>query len=303
LSASFGLYSHSTSVGKLLFDFVAKNDKSVSNNRSNRLLQSKVNAFLLKHGGRANFAYIINATSMWGRFVFLASACALSVTVNDLKCEYLDNPVGLDTLPRFSWNLSADTRGIQQNAYRVLVGEDGKPDGGVWDSGKVLSGKSFNIPYNGPALRSSGVYAWTVQVWANGTQVSPSVPARFVMGLLSPEEWGGKFIGLPSSFSECPWYRKGFQLAPSAKVYSALLYVASLGYHEAYFNGQPVSSAVLSPSVSLLPKRVLYRTYDVTSLVRSGSNAVGLWLGPGWAMFPAYNTSGIHQVQTQRERI
>jgi hypothetical protein len=85
--------------------------------------------------------------------------------------------------------------------------------------------------------------------------------------------------------SSCPWLRKSFTL-PSGSTFSstshdeddgsnssssvALAYVASVGYHELWVNGQKVNEDVLSPSVSDLAKRVLLRTYDVSAFLKPG---------------------------------
>ena len=47
----------------------------------------------------------------------------------------------------------------------------------------------------------------------------------------------------------------------------ALATVGSIGFHELFVNGQRASPDVLSPAVSDLAKRVLLRTYDVSSLL------------------------------------
>ena len=53
---------------------------------------------------------------------------------------------------------------------------------------------------------------------------------------------------------EAPWFRHTFPL-PAKQPDLALLYVASLGFCDAFLNGHPVSEAVLNPSVSFLPGR------------------------------------------------
>ena len=63
--------------------------------------------------------------------------------VKDLLVEYLEEPLGLDTLnPRFSWKLKSSKRGQRQTAYQVLVGSSYKNikggAGDIWDSGKIL---------------------------------------------------------------------------------------------------------------------------------------------------------------------
>jgi alpha-L-rhamnosidase len=54
-----------------------------------------------------------------------------------------------------------------------------------------------------------------------------------------------------------------------------------LGLSELYLNGQKVGADVLSPGLTDYDKRVLYVTHDVTALVRSGHNALGVILGNG----------------------
>jgi alpha-L-rhamnosidase len=81
--------------------------------------------------------------------------------------------------------------------------------------------------------------------------------------------------------SPAVWMRKEFDLAIIPV--RALAYVNVSGYYELYVNGKKVSDDVLAPAVSQDKKRSLYTTYDISKLLRAGSNCVGLWLGRGWA--------------------
>lgn len=103
-------------------------------------------------------------------------------------------------------------------------------------------------------------------------------------GMLQQSDWTGDFIGLPQANSNCPWFRKTFVLTDTitAPADAALAYVTSVGYHELYINGVKASEDVLLPSISHIPSRVLYRTYNVTGLLRAGTNAMGIWAAPGW---------------------
>jgi alpha-L-rhamnosidase len=65
-------------------------------------------------------------------------------------------------------------------------------------------------------------------------------------------------------------------------VVAARLYVTALGGYEARLNGQRVGDALLTPEVSQYGKRVLYQTYDVSALLKTGQNALGLLVGDGW---------------------
>lgn len=62
----------------------------------------------------------------------------------------------------------------------------------------------------------------------------------------------------------------------------AIARMSGLGYGELYINGAKVGDAVLDPAFTDYTKRVLYRTYDVTALLRAGDNALGAVLGNGF---------------------
>ena len=73
-----------------------------------------------------------------------ASTAAGGVTVDNLRCEYLVNPLGIDAArPRLSWAMVAGQRGQKQTAYRVQVASSrenllaGHSD--LWDTGKIDS--------------------------------------------------------------------------------------------------------------------------------------------------------------------
>ena len=76
--------------------------------------------------------------------------------VYDLTLNYLKNPIGIDSTPKFSYKLSADRRGEVQTARRIRVftseaaAKTGVAD--VWDSGIVHCSDSLHIPYTGKAL-------------------------------------------------------------------------------------------------------------------------------------------------------
>ena len=112
-----------------------------------------------------------------------------------LRCEYLTNPLGIDVVhPRLSWTIEAEGRGQKQTAYRVLVASSAKllkkNKGDLWDTGKVASDQSNQLPYAGRALGSRMRNYWKVKVWdASGRASSWSAPAQWSMGLLQPEDW------------------------------------------------------------------------------------------------------------------
>jgi alpha-L-rhamnosidase len=83
--------------------------------------------------------------------------------------------------------------------------------------------------------------------------------------------------------------RKEFALAkPVAR---ATAYVCGLGLFEMYLNGAKVGDHVLDPALTDYDKRDLYETFDVTSQLKQGTNAIGVILGNGRFYSPRPKTA------------
>ena len=211
--------------------------------------------------------------------------------VVETLCEYTVNPLGIDvTQPRLSWVFESDRRGVLQQAYQVLVASSPEglstDTGDLWDSGKVLSDEQAGV-YQGATLTSLQRCFWKVRVWDDQGHASPwSTPATFEMGLLDPVDWHGRWIGLAGEGTTgvSPLLRKEFVVGGPVK--RARLYMAGIGWSEAYLNGQRIGDNVLDPAATDYDKRVLYITHDVTPLVHEGQNALGVMLGNGWYSQP-----------------
>lgn len=121
---------------------------------------------------------------------------ANTVSLEKLRCEYMENPKGTDiSKPRLSWNLVSSQRGQKQTAYRVLVASSQemltKDKADLWDSGKINSEHSIHIEYDGLPLKSRQTCYWKVCVWdKDGKPSKWSRPATWSMGLLNASDWG-----------------------------------------------------------------------------------------------------------------
>ena len=221
-------------------------------------------------------------------FVCGLSSAAAGLTVGGLHCEYLENPLGIDTpQPRLSWVLESGQRGQAQTAYQVLVASSEAllkaNTGDLWDTGTVKSDQTVQVVYAGKALSSSQRCYWKVRVWdKDGKASAYSRPACWEMGLLSPQDWKGQWIGRTTDTNSlpAPLLRRAFAL--EGKIKQARAYVCGLGYYELHLNGKKVGDHLLDPGYTRYDKRALYVTYDVTDAVRRGKNAVGVILGNGW---------------------
>ncbi|NOX65877.1 MAG: alfa-L-rhamnosidase, partial [Chlorobi bacterium] len=100
-----------------------------------------------------------------------------SIAVVDLKCEYLENPLGIDiTTPRLSWQLKTEKNNVSQKAYQILVSSDEAKlknnIGDLWDTDKVISDQSIQIFYQGAKLESRQKVFWKVRIWDEGKEAS-----------------------------------------------------------------------------------------------------------------------------------
>ncbi|MFE9249999.1 alpha-L-rhamnosidase [Streptomyces sp. NPDC007088] len=94
--------------------------------------------------------------------------------------------------------------------------------------------------------------------------------------------WGaGPWGKVTPSSSPAAQLRHEFRLKRT-RVTRARLYSTALGLYEARINGRRVGEDRLAPGWTDYRKRVQYQTYDVTGLVTSGANALGVTLAAGW---------------------
>src|SRR5579862_741995 len=200
---------------------------------------------------------------------FSPRAAAFNENAPDhLQCESMREPLGIDAVhPRLSWQLQDSRRGAGQAAYqsRVATSPEGlaHDQGDVWDSGRVDSDQSVNVPYGGPAVESRRRYYWQVRVWDAQGQASAYTQASWwEMGLLSPQDWKAQWItrDLPlerGDYESAPtwiWasnenaltsatpgkhdFRFSFKLAQKPK--EATLFITAKDNVAAWVNGKPV---------------------------------------------------------------
>jgi alpha-L-rhamnosidase len=200
-----------------------------------------------------------------------------------LLTENLTNPIGLDTPnPRFSWQLLTEQRNVSQSAYEIKV-NFGKEK--IWSTGKVESSQSVQVYYAGSALQSGKRYSWQVRIWDNtGKASSWSETATFHTAFLQASDWKAKWI--EPGYAENPEMRATpllrKQFAVNKKIATATAYITAHGLYEAQINGKRVGDSYFTPGWTSYKKRLQYQVYDVTSMLATGQNAIGVMLGSGW---------------------
>lgn len=198
-----------------------------------------------------------------------------------LTVEYLAAPLGVDEArPLFGFQFVHPRRGISVAGFDLQVATDASFSSVIWD----VHAKSRPLIYGGDApLQADTQYFWRVRPRhdnLNDTRTSWAV-STFRMGLLSRSDWHASWItgGHEKTLLRREFVVSDHQLRPASQY---VLYVSGIGYSSVSINGVQVSDQKLSPGWSDFQKRVLYATFEVSSLIRNGTNAIGVSLGNGW---------------------
>lgn len=194
--------------------------------------------------------------------------------VYDLKINYINNPIAVDTVPFFCWKTD-----FRQKSFRLTVRSCGKT---VYDSGVKESSETVGVMYAGDPLVSDRRYeVFLVSRDENGR--AAEAKAFFETGLLSPSDWKGEWMNMPANFTGASLLvRRDLNDLPRKDIRRAKCFVAGLGYHELYVNGKKIGRALLSPAFSDPEKRINYIAYDLTSELAAGGGVLGIMLGNGW---------------------
>lgn len=234
------------------------------------------------HASRTRFVSGIAAATLFaGMFplAFGASAAtaaeantAPSVRAGSLDVARWDDQLVGESKPALSWIVEDVDRAERQTAFQIEVRS--AADTVVWNSGKVADTASALRGYGGPALGSGTDYTWRVKVWDAHDSASPwSAPAAFHTGLLSLDDWDASWLAVPNKQRA----RVEFSAQPAGS--KAYLYIAAQGGYQARINGKRVSDEELGSTWTDFGQRTLYRGVDVTDLLRSGDNALGVTVG------------------------
>ena len=210
--------------------------------------------------------------------------------------EGFENPLGFyDKTPSFSWQLPVLEGVLSQSAYQIVVASSPEllPDNAdLWNSKKQQTAQSTWVKYAGAALQSRQKVYWQVKYWDQDHESSKwSEISHFELGLLSNSDWKAKWIGLDTKKEKVigsqdnilhrPQYlRKGFELSNDVAI--ARLYITAKGVFDVAINGEDVSDDVMPPGYTPYKERIETITYDVTDLIESGQNTIGIEVAAGW---------------------
>ena len=214
------------------------------------------------------------------------------------KTNHITNPLGFHMpTTTLSW-VAAIPSAKTQKAARVLVATDEAMQNIVHDTDFTnLDSRGYILPITlAPRTR----YYWTVSVQADNGTAETSQTNWFETAKLA-EPWQAKWLTTPwevihkrekyadtsvedrQKLDECPhpYIRKEFALADK-KIATARAYVTGMGIYELHINGSIVGDEVLAPLCNCYDQWIQYQTYDITTALQNGQNAVGVMLANGW---------------------
>ena len=197
----------------------------------------------------------------------------MKIKVNSLFTPFIDTPA------RFSWSLP-DGEFASQSEYTLTIATDENFENTVFENTEKTD-ERINIY---PEVSLSPLTKYFVKVRSaleNGNEYTAKT--HFSTGFMGTP-WQaryitGKKIKNRDDALAAVYLRREFS---AEKPLRAALYVVGLGYFEARINGKKVGDDFLSTAFTSYDKNILYRAFDVTDMVESGENAIGVILGNGF---------------------
>jgi alpha-L-rhamnosidase len=223
----------------------------------------------------------------WSRFTLpdnvKIKGAELFATADDGMVFALNGGRALSTEARGeSWRKVRDTDVTARihpgtNELRVLVENAQEGDAGLVAKLVITTqdGQTFTQLTDGSWKSSETI----PQDWFNGPLDTTDWPAARVLGDYGMQPWGE--LQVAALFLPPPtFFRNQFRI--EKQVAHATLYATALGLVELHVNGRRASDDIFTPGWTDYSKRVYYRAYDVTDLLRPGDNALGAILADGW---------------------
>ncbi len=204
-----------------------------------------------------------------------------------LTCNNLYNPLAVaDPRPRLSWVLAGDSQ--RQAAYRITVGS-APSNSDLWDTGRVESGQTRDVQYQGRPLAPRQAAYWSVTVWDENGRASASDTFEWTA---APGKWDAEYIGFDApldaarfpDFMGTNWiwhadgpidpvpvctarFRKTFSAEPGMT--EAQLLITADDSYTAFLNGVEVGKSDGNRDSWRRPG-----LHDITRTVKAGSNSI-----------------------------
>ncbi|MEM1166342.1 MAG: family 78 glycoside hydrolase catalytic domain [Planctomycetota bacterium] len=213
-----------------------------------------------------------------------------------LRAEWLVDPLALhEKAPRMTWVWDHDATSPLTGYELVAASSEEMLDApDLWSTGwRSLPVIGEYDRYEGMPLNANDRAYWRVRVRRGGDVSDWSDVARFGIGLIDDEDWGGaKWVAGAdeSDDSEHPvaCVRTTFELPPShgvrhdASIRSATLFLAARGIADTFVNGTRAGHGRLQPGWTDFGHRIQYVAHDVSTVLHEGVNCLAFELASGW---------------------
>lgn len=218
--------------------------------------------------------------------------------IDGKKTVDFSEPLPADFDPKQTHHVKVDVSG--PHSYNMHIEVDGKP---IKNSHLPKGGARRMGPWGAPDEYAFNVNTDTPdepnsnnRLYQIGFDQAKGQTATFQHIQISESAWqttlyadtethrvtgdGQPHLWQPAGEVAAPMLRKIIQVKKPLR--SARLYATARGIYECYLNGEKVGEDYLNPGWTDFRKRIMYNTFDVTSLLKEGENALGAMLGKGW---------------------
>ena len=198
-----------------------------------------------------------------------------TIRVNAVRVERRrDGAFAPAPAPRLSWTIETDEPEWQQRRAELRL------DGG--QTVELDGPDSVLVDWPFAPLAPHGRHTVEVRVAGAGEFSHWSEPVTVQTAFLGDGEWQAAFIGLAAPDEPAQPGLLRTEVEITGELVSAMLYATAHGVYQVEVNGHDVDDAVLKPGWTSYQYRMEHEATDVTALLRTGSNGIGIRMAGGW---------------------
>lgn len=202
----------------------------------------------------------------------------------NVKCEYLDNPIGIDIMhPRITWCYEKDyaNENFAQKSFIIHYSINDEKI-----KTEIVNASSMNYIFK-DSFKSRDIINYQIEVIGEDEKHFLSEKYSFEYGLLSQNDFVGKWISGNYRVKKgkrypADYFKKEFSIENLKDIERARVYASACGLYEICINNQRVGDFILAPGSTDYNKRIQYQTYDILPLLKDGKNEIIIILGDGW---------------------
>lgn len=192
----------------------------------------------------------------------------------NVRIQNCSTHAGIEQNPVICWNYGNQEGDRVQQSCRIFIMQGLKI---IYDSKKMKTNRQNNhrIPLQ---LETHKRYQILVEAEDGDGVCETSECVSFISGICRQEDWSGRWI---SDGSRRPHYL-GTEIIIEKPVAYAFISLAGIGQYEVKINEKKPDSSVLNGSWTDYNKRIHYRTFEISSLLKTGENSLTIEVGNGW---------------------